>query len=67
VTADPTSARALLTGHAGDGSRFDMTADRRSDRRSDPPFDDGENPYIPPYYYLVLIAALALLIAATLL
>lgn len=42
-----------------------MTADGRPDRRIDPPLPDGENPYIPPVYYLVLIAVLALVIAAT--
>ena len=42
-----------------------MADDRRPDRRIDPPFPQGENPYIPPYYYLALIAALALVIAAT--
>lgn len=42
-----------------------MAADRRTDRRIDPPFPDGENPYVPPFYYLALIAVLALVIAAT--
>jgi hypothetical protein len=44
-----------------------MTGDRRTDRRSDPPFAEGENPYIPPSYYLLSIGVLALVIAATLL
>ena len=42
-----------------------MNGNRRSDRREDPPFADGENPYIPPYYYLVVIAVLTCAILAT--
>lgn len=42
-----------------------MAGDRRPDRRIDPPFPEGENPYIPPFYYLALIAVLALVIGAT--
>jgi len=42
-----------------------MAEDRRSRRRDDSPFPDGENPYVPPFYYLALIAVLALVIVAT--
>lgn len=42
-----------------------MAPDRDPKRRDDPPFADGENPYFPPSYYLVLIGALALVIGAT--
>ena len=42
-----------------------MAVDGRPDRHTDPPFPDGENPYVPPFYYLALIAVLALVIAAT--
>lgn len=42
-----------------------MTEDRRPDRRTEAPIPDGENPYFPPLYYVVLIGAFALVIAAT--
>lgn len=43
----------------------DDRPDRRPDRRKEPPFPEGENPYVPPTYYLLFIALLALVIAAT--
>jgi len=42
-----------------------MTRHRRTEQRNDPPFADGENPYVPPIYYLVVIAVLALVVLAT--
>lgn len=52
-------------GADGGQSRFDMTGNGHPDRRNDPPFAEGENPYVPPGYYLLSIGVLALVIAAT--
>ncbi|MDK9695435.1 MAG: hypothetical protein OEL76_03500 [Siculibacillus sp.] len=43
-----------------------MTRDGRPGRKSEPTFAEGENPYVPPIWYLATIGALALVVLATL-